>query len=209
MATDAIGTSAKKVILFIDEATNLTEKDFGWISGLYNDLESIDSHGVRLITMLFGMPGLKGMKSNFIRSGRTDIVARFMIKEFPFTGITSEMDVLFLLGAIDKSTKYKINDKPINIMETLFPKKFKEMKGKLCLVDLTHTLWHAFLACESDSKSAKKEMSIGMQIFMDTLTEIFQSYSCYSSLGENYPGVTDLIKCVQKVDYKEFESITE
>ena len=157
--------------------------------------------------MLFGMPNLKGKKAELIRKGRTDIVARFMTKEFPFSGIRDELDVMFLLNAIDTSTEFKVNGKPVNIMQTLFPETYKQKDGNLKLIDLTKPLWNAFLSCESNNKNGAKGFSIGMQIFMDTLTEMFQDYSCFSDDGENYSGQPDLIKCIQEVDFEQMAAL--
>jgi hypothetical protein len=114
---------------------------------------------------------------------------------------------MFLLNAIDTSTEFKVNGKPVNIMQTLFPETYKQKEGNLKLIDLTKPLWNAFLSCESNNKSGAKGFSIGMQIFMDTLTEMFQDYSCFSDDGENYPGQPDLIKCIQEVDFEQMAAL--
>ena len=114
---------------------------------------------------------------------------------------------MFILNAIDTSMDYKVNGQPINIMETLFPKTYKQKKGNLKLIDLSTPLWNAFQSCESNSKHTSNDISIGMQIFMDTLTEMFQDYSCYSDDGENYPSQPDLIKCIQEVDFEQLSAI--
>ena len=77
-------TEMRTIILLIDEASELNIKDFIWLMDLYNALMHND---VLLITYMFGTYKLKAIKENLKSIGESQIVGRFMTKEYIFKGI--------------------------------------------------------------------------------------------------------------------------
>lgn len=93
------------VVMFADEAQNLTVDEFKWLTTISNVLSD---KGCRLITFLVGQPQLQHRKSALIRAGETQIVGRFMVEEYQFRGIRSEEDLAACLKAYDFD-KFPIN----------------------------------------------------------------------------------------------------
>ena len=99
--TDALGDN--KVVIFIDEAQHLREIEYEWLRDLHDDLENND---VRLFTFLIGQHQLLAQKAALQAQDKEQIVARFMIEELPFKGLTSEAECAAVLGAYDTSGEY-------------------------------------------------------------------------------------------------------
>ncbi len=88
-----------RVILFIDEAQNLREIEYEWLRDVHDDLEN---NGLRLFTFLIGQHQLLAQKSAFQAQDKEQIVARFMIEELAFRGISSEAECTAVMDAYDK-----------------------------------------------------------------------------------------------------------
>jgi len=88
-----------RVVLFIDEAQNLREIEYEWLRDLHDELEN---NGIRLFTFLIGQHQLLAQKSAFQAQDKEQIVARFMIEELAFRGISSEAECAAVMGAYDR-----------------------------------------------------------------------------------------------------------
>jgi len=99
--TDTLGDN--KVVIFIDEAQHLREIEYEWLRDLHDDLENND---VRLFTFLIGQHQLLAQKAALQAQDKEQIVARFMIEELAFKGLTSEAKCAAVLGAYDTSGEY-------------------------------------------------------------------------------------------------------
>jgi len=78
LISDSRETRYRRVVLFIDEAFLLTEKDFIWLMDPHNNL---DMRNVHLTALMFGTNELKGIKNAYCRAKRFQIVDRFMVEE--------------------------------------------------------------------------------------------------------------------------------
>lgn len=74
LVTLASDTPFNKVVLMIDEAWRLDEKDFTWLMDLYNILRR---YNLQLITVFFSTNELLDKKRNFKSEGLDQIVERF------------------------------------------------------------------------------------------------------------------------------------
>ena len=73
MQVAACDTKYRDVILFIDEAQYLQDRDYNWLMDLYNNLNLVD---VQLIVFLIGQPELLAIKKACIRERKKQIVGR-------------------------------------------------------------------------------------------------------------------------------------
>ena len=62
LAATALDTKYKKIVLFIDEAYLLHEKDFVWLMDVYNNLNLFD---IQFTVFMFGSYELKQVKTHF------------------------------------------------------------------------------------------------------------------------------------------------
>lgn len=88
------------LIAFADEAQRLDVIEYEWLRDVHDELER---RGVRMITFLVGQPQLLHQKNAFKASKQTQIIARFMIDEMVFRGLTSADDVATCLAGYDES----------------------------------------------------------------------------------------------------------
>lgn len=93
----------RTVVLFIDEAQCLEYEHYTWLMDYYNKLER---DKVTLILFLVGQAQLNAQKTIFQREHADQIVARFMIEEYPFSGIRTEEDIRAFLECYDERSEF-------------------------------------------------------------------------------------------------------
>ena len=106
ISTDAACVGSKKVVLFIDEANCMNSRDYSWLMDIHNRLER---GGVHLTTILFGTIDLKNQKTSFVQGNLRQIVDRFMVYEYKFSGIKDISDFQTCLAAYDFGSTYPAN----------------------------------------------------------------------------------------------------
>lgn len=112
----------KKIILFIDEAHMLYENDYNWLMDIYNQL---DRYNITMTVILVGQEELMYQKSAFIASNKMQIVGRFMVHEYMFSGIKSSKELEYCLRAYDELTEYP-EDSGCSYTEFFFPEAFRD-----------------------------------------------------------------------------------
>lgn len=98
----AIQGDHRRLLLFIDEAQNLHEQRYKWLVDVYNEL---DRQGVKMLVIQVGQPELVHQRLAFQRSKRNQIVGRFMVHHFQFSGLCGPDDVAYCLQGYD-DTEY-------------------------------------------------------------------------------------------------------
>ena len=93
---DAKGS--KQLILFADEAQNLTRSEYEWLRDVHDELHR---WGKSMLVVLVGQPELKGDKTTFQRDGSMHIVSRFMVHELVFHGARDAEDCATCLQGYD------------------------------------------------------------------------------------------------------------
>ncbi len=87
-----------RILLFADEAQHLREIEYEWLRDLHDELEL---NGLRLFTFLVGQPQLLAQKSALQAQDKEHIVARFMVEELAFRGISSAKACESVMAAYD------------------------------------------------------------------------------------------------------------
>jgi hypothetical protein len=136
-------TQYRRVVLFIDEAFLLTEKDFIWLMDIHNNLEM---NNVHLTVLMFGTNELKGIKSAYCQARRFQIVDRFMVEEYEYKGVASAKDTLACLHNMDVALS-GYPGKPI-LTQTFFPGAFDDKKR---LAASANIMWKVFLDLSQDN----------------------------------------------------------
>lgn len=166
---DARKSKYGRVIMFIDEAYLLDPKDYLWLIDIHNRLANED---VIFTVILFGTYELKHQKTQFKRTGKNQIIFRFMNSEVEFKGITSLKEMQMCLLYMDEPFKIKGSKDPINLFELYFPQAYKD---GLMLSGLAADLWQAF---ENINKKYNiNQDDILMKHFMDVV------YYCLKECG--------------------------
>lgn len=196
---DAERTKSRKVVLFVDEAQRLEQKDFNWLISLYNELDAQDS---RLIVFLVGqIQEMRVLFSKLRKEKQNQIIGRFFTRFFDYHGIVDAKSLLYLLLSIDVYTQYSFGGERIMISRDLFPCSYDEKTG---LTALQAPLWTAFL--EVNKKYGIRTAEIPMEYMMVTVKDIIRHHSIIgdgpaASLGV-FPGVSEIIRCIEESGYQ-------
>ncbi|WP_455542541.1 ATP-binding protein [Intestinibacter sp.] len=92
-----------KIILFIDEAQMLHAEDYDWLMDIYNQL---DRYSITITIILVGQKELIDQKSALIKSNKMQIIGRFMVFEYKFSGIKTVDDIKTCLIGYDINSEY-------------------------------------------------------------------------------------------------------
>jgi len=172
-------TQYRRVVLFIDEAFMLTEKDFIWLMDIYNNL---DMRNVHMTVLMFGTNELKSIKSAYCQARRFQIVDRFMVEEYEYKGVASAKDTLACLHNMD----VVLSSYPgkLILTQTFFPGAFMDKKY---LAGCANVLWDAFL--DLSQANNMLGVDIPMKYFMKAVVYCLKTYGIYGK-GIYFPDKT-------------------
>ena len=168
---NALDTKYRRAVLFIDEAYLLSDKEYLWLIDIYNELNQQD---ILLTVFLFGTKELKQQKTEYIASGKKQIVLRFMVQEFEFFGITNPKDAAICLASIDKPIRIPSCKEEIILSKVFFPLAYD---NKQRLSKYADDLWKAFELVASENNIPFKQ--ILMKYFMDTVFYCLKHYGTF------------------------------
>lgn len=169
LIADARETPYRRVVLFIDEAFLITEKDYIWLMDLYNNL---DMSNVHLSVLMFGTDELKSVKNVYCRAKRFQIVDRFMVEEYRYCGITSAKETLACLHNMDVVLPNYPGD--IVLTETFFPEAYADKKR---LASCANQLWDSFYELMQNNNIP--DMDVPMKYFMKAITYCLKTYGAF------------------------------
>lgn len=168
LISEALNTKYQMVILFIDEAYLLHEKELTWLIDIYNELNLND---VLLTVIMFGTEELKDMRNGFIKKQKQQIVQRFMKEVVEFHGIENELDLGVCLASIDSSVTLQGDVQPIVLSKEYFPNAYAE---GYTLASSTQDFWGAVESLRQKNKIATNYLT--MKCFVDTLMICLHEY---------------------------------
>ena len=195
LVTLAHDTPFKKVVLMIDEAWRLGERDFTWLMDLYNILRR---HKLQLITIFFSTNELLELKRKFKADGLDQIVERFFLNIYKFHGLRDKGELIICLLALDRMNIVNTdNVAPISLKEFYFPRSRDE--DNFC--GLADIYWDAFTNIKS--KHFMNVDDIPMEFVMGSFRILL---GCYGKLALNHvewPGYTEIYDCIIRSGYTE------
>lgn len=165
----------RKIILFIDEAHMLFEQDYNWLMDIYNQL---DRHSINFTVILVGQKELLFQKDSFIRAKRMQLVGRFMVQQYKFSGIKSIEDLKICLQGYDTLCEYPVGS-GFSYTRYFFPEAFDEGNR---LSDNADIIFNQFEELKSKN-NIKSTLEIPMQ-FISLTIEI-----CLKKYGANGKGI--------------------
>ena len=172
-------TQYRRVVLFIDEAFLLTEKDFIWLMDIHNNLDMCNVH---LTVLMFGTNELKNIKSAYCQARRFQIVERFMVEEYEYKGVTSAKDTLACLHNMDIILPSYPGE--LVLTQTFFPGAFADKKR---LAACAYVLWEVFLDLSQGNNMPS--VDIPMKYFMKAVGYCLKNYGIYGK-GIYFPDKT-------------------
>ena len=198
LVTLGLETKYRLIILLIDEASLLDRRDFVWLMDMYN---SLYHHDVLLITFLFGTYDLKNMKKALKVNGETQIIGRFMTREYVFKGIC-DIDELqqCLLGLDQPMTIDALGGRTIILPEYFFPTAFAD--NKFFSSNLTTIFWNAFNNVKASYGIAFDD-DIPMQYFLTSFKHCLTVCGKGGPREKYFPEEKDLEECILESGYVE------
>lgn len=160
-----------RLLWFLDEAQFLHEFEYNLLINVYNELDRRD---VTPIFLLVGQPELLAQGNVFRQSNKTQILGRFMVRQFHFHGIKSRKDMAACLEAYDVATEFPDESKT-SYTRYYFPEAFPtNFKLKACAEDL----WQAFKHLREVYCLAGLQ-EIPMQYFCRTVEYVLKNYGTF------------------------------
>lgn len=174
-------TGLNRLIFLIDDAQHLHGIHYEWLMDLDNEL---DRHGISLTVFLFGQKELEDQRSVFLATGKQQIIGRFMVQQFQFSGIKTLEDLKECLISYDEHSEHPAGT-DVSFTHYYFPHVF--MQG-FRLADYAETLFHLF---ENIRKEAglRGKMEIPMQYLTLSVEYVLKNFGydneCLSSITVN------------------------
>lgn len=157
----AEASAQHRIILFIDDAQRLFELNYAWLMDIYNQL---DRYNVGMTVILVGQEELVHQRSAFIQAGKMQIISRFMIHEYKFSGIKNVEDLAACLEGYDFVSEYPENS-GWSFTRYYFPEAFAEGKR---LSSCAEELFEQFVKLRNEAKITKS-IEIPMQYITLTI----------------------------------------
>lgn len=171
LAASACASRCRRIVLFIDEAYHLADKEFQWLMDIYNHLYIRDIH---LTVLLIGTEELKVKKQALIMARQYQITGRFMTEEYDFHGIQSVKDLAICLSNFDMN--YRLSESTqIIFTKEFFPDAYKDGHS---LAKSAQLIMEVF---EQNMKhiGIPESSEIPMQYFMNTVKYCLKKYGIY------------------------------
>lgn len=178
------------VLLLIDEAQEMTLKEWKWLLGLQN---SLDDQGIRFCVISIGSYGLQYQPDYLARTGNAHIAARFYACDTRFHGIRSRSELGYVLTGYDLDSEWPKNS-GITYLQYFSPDAFAEGRR---LFDCQEAIWTAFEQLIPPSIKIKPGASIEIPMLHISYT-IEQALRRFGS-GENWETVTEHQSWLQMV----------
>lgn len=171
LAASACASRCRRIVLFIDEAYHLADKELQWLMDIYNHLYIRDIH---LTVFLIGTEELKVKKQALIMSRQHQITGRFMTEEYSFHGIQSVKDLTICLSNFDMNYRLSENNQIIFTKE-FFPEAYADGHR---LSKASQLIMEVF---EQNMKEIgiPESSEIPMQYFMNTVKYCFKKYGIH------------------------------
>jgi len=141
------------VLLLIDEAHDMTLKEWKWLLGLQN---ALDFQGIRFCVFSIGSYGLQYQPDYLARTGNPHIAARFYACDTRFYGIRSSSELSFVLTGYDLDSEWPKNS-GISYLQYFAPDAFADGRR---LSECAEAIWTAFEQLLPPSIKTKPKISV-------------------------------------------------
>lgn len=155
-------------LLFIDEAQKFFDEHFEWLRDIYDNLEL--HHEVRLVVVLVGQSELMTVKDQFLSARKDSIVARFMIQDMEFKGLSSAEEIKGCLGCYDEAVYPQDTD--WTYTRAYFPKAFS---NGFRMRNYGEQFWRIF-GVHHRGNGQISDLSIPMKFFTKSIEIFFTEY---------------------------------
>jgi hypothetical protein len=189
-----------RIVLFIDDAQRLYEMHYGWLMDINNELDRV---GISLTVLLVGQNELVHQRTAFLQAKKAQIVGRFMVHEFGFTGVKSNKELKICLSAYDNKTEFPVGS-GYSFSRYYFPDSFD---SGLRLENYSSDLFNIFIEMRQEAGLSNK-FEIPMQYLTLTIEYVLKKYGVE---GHNVDQITNVIwkEAILKSGYVDAELYQE
>ncbi|WP_408072358.1 ATP-binding protein [Butyrivibrio sp. JL13D10] len=202
-AIKAAETPFNKAIMIIDEAYKLDEAEYYWLMDIYNTLRL--QHQIQLSIFFVGTPReMICTRDSFILQKKDQIVERFFINEYRFSGIKSCEELAYCLSELDKTKVHEALpiDSNVGLVEFFFP--YAYVDSKATFLSIAEEYWEAFN--EVKFKYAINFDDIPMQYFMQSFLQCLISYGTGSLNPKYFLHKNDITLAIEETGYGRINS---
>lgn len=97
-------STARKVVVFIDEAQRLHEEQLHLLIGIHNELSNV--YRVKATWILVGQPELEAFVATYLAQGKRQIIGRFMVDTYRFEPLVGRAGLEAALRCYDEHLRY-------------------------------------------------------------------------------------------------------
>lgn len=194
LVTLAMDTPFKKVVLMIDEAWRLGDRDFTWLMDLYNILRR---YNLQLITIFFSTNELLDIKQKFKSEGLDQVVERFFLNIYNFHGLREKAELMICLSALDKVNTATIDAEQMPIRNFYYP--YAQETDRF--FNLTDIYWDAFR--DTKMKYSISVDDIPMEFIMSSFRILLGCYGKFASSSVAWPGYQEIYNSIIQSGYTE------
>ncbi|WP_230632584.1 ATP-binding protein [Paenibacillus athensensis] len=196
----AQSSGTNRVLLFIDDAQSLLELEYKILMDIYNRLELA---AVSLTIILVGQEELVHQRTAFLASKKAQIVGRFMVHEYKFSGLKTLSELETLLDGYDITSEYPAGS-GWSPTKYFFPQAYLNgFRLKSYAVDLLDI----FKELRAEA-GLHKNMEIPMQYLTLTIEYILKKFGV-NGLDQEFLTKINWIEAIRKSGYIENEIFME
>ncbi|MNW37248.1 hypothetical protein D3C74_142870 [compost metagenome] len=161
-------SGSNRIVLFIDDAQRLVPLQYNVLMDIYNYLKEC---GISMTAILVGQEELKHVRSAFIHAKQGQIVGRFMVHEYKFSGIKTKEELRICLNGYDSLSEYP-EQSGWSYTRYYFPDAYDQgFRLQQCSDELYSTIEN-----ERKVKGITKPMEIPMQYLTLTIEYVFKRF---------------------------------
>lgn len=185
-------TAYRQVVLLVDEAQYLTEREFHVLCNVQN---RADEARVKLTVFTIGTQQMNQSQRVFAMGGNLHLATRFLARHARFPGIASVAELRFVLRSYDESTEWPAESKQ-SFTAYFFPEAFKQgFRIAHCATEL----WGLYQELAPSALSARLE--VPMEHVVSPIEWIFRTAA--TDDGSFVLGRQQLLKALQAVNYSD------
>lgn len=165
LLTGGASSFTNLIILLVDEAQDMSIREWGWLLGIQNEL---DYEGYRLSVFSVASHQMGYQYELMARADYAHIAARFMVAHWKFPGLCSEEEVAFVLHGYDTASEWPTST-GVSYLAHFAPAEFA--RGER-LHDCARTIWRVLNALLPDQY--RGEVTFPMQHLARAVEEVLR-----------------------------------
>lgn len=158
-----------KIVILLDDAQRLTSVEYEWLMDIHNEVEMANA---RLTTILVGQEELLHQRTSFSMSHKYQLIGRFMVHKYQFSGIKSSKEIKDCLKGYDDESEFP-SGSDCSYTRYFFPEAFD---NGFRLHNHAKDAYSAFVELRREHGLTKNNFEIPMQYLTLVVEFILKRY---------------------------------